>query len=261
MAQPFAPLLLRDTGVGVLTAISFAPGLRHAVLSGRHTAADGKAAATIHETRRARAGWSLPRPVEALGVGLPAGEGAFSPEGRWLYFSSDRPPATPGQPRTFRAPVRGGVIGSPMHIELSLPSGASAYYPRQLASGDLSFTSRGRAGDDDLFIARARGKDRGFTTPAPLGGDFNSAQDDWDLVESRDGRLRIWVSARTGGLGRTDLYFSRRGVVGAWSPATNLTAANSEKLETAPSLSPDGRVLFFLRRIDGKEHLHWLSLE
>ena len=162
------------------------------------------------------------------------------------------------------APVgRGGEVRFERIFGPEIPTGPYKHPAcfDELANGDLSFTSRGGAGDDDLFIARARGKDRGFSTPAPLGGDFNSAQDDWDLVESRDGRLRIWVSARTGGLGCTDLYISRRGGEGAWSPATNLAAANSEKLETAPSLSPDGRVLFFLRRIDGKEHLHWLSLE
>ena len=152
-----------------------------------------------------------------------------------------------------------GTLGAPSPVELAVAPEASTYYPRQFANGDLSFTSRGPVGGDDLFIARAVGKR--FATPEPLAGDFNTAQDDWDLIESRDGRLRIWVSARPGGQGRTDLYYSRRNAAGAWSAASNLVAANSPALETAPALSPDGRVLFFLRRIAGKEHLYWLSLE
>ena len=40
---------------------------------------------------------------------------------------------------------------------------------------------------------------------------------------SADGRLRIWGSARAGGLGRTDLCFSRLDHAGNWTPARNLT--------------------------------------
>jgi hypothetical protein len=122
----------------------------------------------------------------------------------------------------------------------------------------LSFTSRGSNGKDDLFAAPARG--RGYAKPEPLPGDFNSPGDDWDLVESRDGRLRLWVSSREGGLGLTDLFFSRRDSTGTWSPARNLAPVNSPALETAPAISPDDAVLFFLRRVEGKERMFWVRL-
>ena len=70
----------------------------------------------------------------------------------------------------------------------------------------------------------------------------------------------ITVSAREGGLGRTDLWFARRSAAGNWSPARNLAAANTPALETAPSLTPDGRALFFLRRVDGRDRMFWMSL-
>jgi hypothetical protein len=178
-----------------LTSIAFAPGLRLAVLSARDAGIDGKVANVVYEARRSRDEWSSPVRVRAFGE-HPGGEVAFSPDGRWPYFSSDRPPAAPGRPRAFRAPVDRGVIGAPVTIDLVIAAEAGVYYPRPLPNGDLLFTSRGPQGSDDLFIARALGG--GFDTP----------------------RL----------------------------------------LETAPALTPDGRALFFLRRIDGADRLFWVCL-
>lgn len=256
MPQPFEPALLAGSPAKSPTCVAFAPGLRHLAVSAIDVGADGKVAAAIYETRLAGGEWSSPVRVAALGD-HPGGEAAFSADGRWLYFSSDRPPGGPWRPRAFRAPVREGRIGAPELVPLEVAD-AGVYYPRPLANGDLMFTSRGPVGGDDLFIARAH--EDAFTKPEPLGGDFNSAKDDWDLVESPDGNLRVWVSARDGGLGKTDLFYSRRDAASGWSPARNLAAANSTALETAPALTPDGEVLFFLRRQDGKDRLFWVRL-
>lgn len=256
----FAPPILSDQQA-LLTHVAFAPGLRHVVLSAMDVQPSGKVATSLHESRRRGGEWSPVSRVESLdAAGFSSGEAAFSPDGRWLYFSSNRPPS-PGeaQPRVFRSQVRQGRVGPPELVPLSIPHDAGAYYPRILTSGDLSFTSRGANGRDDLFVARRRG--RGFGTVEPMQGDFNSPQDDWDLVETRDGRLRLWVSARAGGRGRTDLYYSRRSASGEWSGARHLAAASTAALETAPALTPDDRMLFFLRRIEGQERMFWVRLD
>jgi hypothetical protein len=244
--------------MGTLTGIAIAPGSRHAVFSSIEADAAGKVALTLHESRLESGEWSIPVPATAVsGAGRPASEAAFSPDGRWLYFSSDRAPGASSRPRAFRSAVSTRGFAAPEYLELEVPADAGVYYPRLARSGDLMFTSRGPLGDDDLYLARARGSS--FGSPQRLGGDFNSPKDDWDLVESPEGNLRLWVSAREGSLGRTDVYYSRR-QRGRWSPARNLAAVNTAALETAPALSPDGEVLFFLRRIDGKERMHWVNL-
>ena len=253
--QPFAPTRWQAEGRR-LTQVAIAPGFRHAAVSVMDDDGTGKVAGAIYESRLEHGEWSLPQ--RAGGPDLSAGEGAFSTDGRWLFFSSDRPPGGPGRPRAFKLPVRGSALGKPEYVALEVADSAGVYYPRLLKSGDLAFTSRGPRGDDDLYIAPAQGS--GFGKPEPLDEGFNSPKDDWDLIESRDGRLRIWVSAREGSLGRTDLYSSRR-VRGTWSPPRNLTAVNTSALETAPALSPDGKVLFFLRRIDGRDLLMWVRAD
>jgi hypothetical protein len=181
---PFVPPWLPGLDLS-LTHVAFAPGFRHAVFSAMDARPSGKVATSIHESRLRRAEWSVMNRVESLHASeSSSGEAAFTRDGRWLYFSSNRPPS-PGaaQPRIFRARVRNGRIGTPELVPLAIPSDAGAYYPRLLASGDLAFTSRGPNGSDDLFVARRRG--RAFGAIEPIGGDFNSPQDDWDLVEER----------------------------------------------------------------------------
>ena len=239
-----------------ITGPAFSPDFRRFVF----TVADA-----VYESRRSgdepSAPWSAPRPVPILAAGHSAGESIFSRDGRWLYFSSSRPPGAPGlKPRIFRASVEANGFGPPEYVAIEPPlhKDGGTFYPRPLADGSMAFTSPGPVGRDDLFVAPGRGS--GFESPRALEGDFNSTQDDWDLIETADGKLRLWVSARAGGAGRTDIYYSRRDTAGRWSNARNLKAANSPALETAPQLTPDDRVLFFLRYTADAHRLYWVEL-
>jgi hypothetical protein len=225
------------------------------------TVADAREAARVsvqaYETTRNGDQWSVAVALAGLTEGgHSAGEGVFDRAGRWFYFTSSRPPGAPGlKPRIFRSELTGG-LGPPEYVPIEPPSGGT-FYPRPLADGSLAFTAPGPVGRDDLFIAPAQGP--GYATPRVLEQGFSTPQDDWDLVESRNGMLRIWASARPGGQGKTDLWSSRR-MAGEWSPPRALEAVNSVELETAPQFSPDDAVLFFLSRRGGAERLYWVDL-
>lgn len=261
----FEPALLEFARQPNLSIASpaFSPDFRRFVFTVEDKSDPARVSVSVYETRRMsddpKGGWSPPAPVAALTEGgYTAGEGAFSADGRWLYYSSSRPPGAPGlMPRIFRAAVTAQGLGTPVYVPIEPTHGGGTFYPRPVTEG-LAFTAPGPVGRDDLFVASPRAD--GYDRAQPLGDDFNSPQDDWDLVETTDGRLRIWVSARPGGAGRTDLWFSRREAGGTWSKSRNLAAVNSAALETAPQLTPDNRVLFFLRRADGVNRLYWVDL-
>jgi hypothetical protein len=70
----------------------------------------GRGSADLYASRRDSAGgWSAPVPLRgAANSAWFDFTPAFSPDGQWLYFASERPPATSGAVRAARAP---GAVG------------------------------------------------------------------------------------------------------------------------------------------------------
>ena len=263
--ERFMPTIFAELGVLFPTNLTYSPDRRRLVFTAVNAEVPRHVVAVLFESRFDGTRWSRPAYVRVLHqVGHNNSEPSFSPDGRWLYFASTRPPGElPWYGKLFRAAVTDSGYGPTEMVTLDVPPAAEIAYPQFTATGDLLFTSTripGR-GEGDLFVA-ARRSDGGLARPALVEGDFNTERHDWDLVESPDGRLRLWASMRPGGAGRVDIYASRRAVDGRWSPARNVTAVNTPAVETAPRFSPDGQVLFFQRqRADGKEEMWWTRVD
>lgn len=205
--------------------------------------------------------WNPPRYIRALHAdGYNSSEAAFSADGHYIYFASNRPPGSPPwDVRMLRARVTADGYEEPQLLDI--PTGSAAtFYPQLIDADTLAFTTDGLDGPGagDLYTAPLRA-DGSFGTPRALEGDFNSPQDDWDLVEDDAGRTRLWASARPGGAGRVDIYMSCRQPDDTWSPARNVSAVNTGSVETAPRLMAAGKVLFFHRVIDGRDRLYWVK--
>src|SRR6266566_8419601 len=87
----------------------------------------------------------------------------------------------------------------------------------------------------------------GWSEPVNLGPLVNSSALDGNAGLSPDGLTLYFVSARPGGLGNTDIWVSHRQcAVCDWEVPVNLGAPiNSDAVEGAPTVSEDGRMLFF----------------
>jgi len=89
-----------------------------------------------------------------------------------------------------------------------------------------------------------------------LGGSMDSGTWDSDPYVSPDGKQLFFSSGRPGGCGGADLYVTTPDGNGGWTTPVNLNAycpgINTGAIEYGPSLSPDGRYLFFVR-LDPKE--------
>jgi outer membrane protein OmpA-like peptidoglycan-associated protein len=125
------------------------------------------------------------------------------------------------------------------------------YLPSLSADGrTLIFTSRSLVGekqDEDFFISRF---ENGSWTPATrLKGYLNTDLNEGAQCITADGtKLYFTACQREDGFGSCDIYESNYKGNGVWGPAKNLGGSiNSGAWESQPSISPDGRDLYFVR--------------
>jgi TolB protein len=185
--QPFAPAVLSGLAPLVATNPAFSPDLRTFAFTAASFEKPGQVALSIHVSTFDGQRWSPPRrAIELGGEGFNNAEPAFSADGKWLYFDSNRPPGSPPwNVKIFRARVGEKAFEAVELVPLEVPAKAGTFYPQPQADHSLWFTSDGLGGKGggDLYEARAK-PGGGFDTPVGLGGDFNSPRNDWDRGES-----------------------------------------------------------------------------
>jgi Tol biopolymer transport system component len=222
-----------------------APGFRHPVIH----------VARLHgDARRGR--WAPPVPVPWADPRWGDTDPTLTPDGRTLYFASDRP--APGRDSTrrdldlwrVRRADRGGRAGSDRWGVLEHLGPAVNTRNQELGptwrDGVLYFASARRAGVGGLDLYAAHEVNGQFGAAALFGGALNTAASEGDPEFSPDGRTLVFWSDRAGGRGSADLWASRRAADGSWSPPVPLRgAANSPWFDFTPSFSPDGRWLYF----------------
>lgn len=114
----------------------------------------------------------------------------------------------------------------------------SLIYTRRLGKGDTS--------DEDLVISTRDSRGR-WSPPVSLSDEINSDFNEGTCSVSADGRLLIFTSCQgRRSYGSCDLFQSRK-VGDRWSEPENLgSSVNTAAWESQPSLSADGRELYFV---------------
>lgn len=119
---------------------------------------------------------------------------AFSADGRFLYFCSDRHGGLGGDD-LYRVSVTASGFGKPEHLSPQVNSAGNEWAPMLSGDGNvLLFSSDGRggAGRFDLFSSRRLAS--GSLAPAsPLAGDINTAADEFDATFLADGTTVVFA--------------------------------------------------------------------
>lgn len=98
--------------------------------------------------------------------------------------------------------------------------------------------------EDFFYSTREPGND---WNPRQMMGDiFNTADDEGAMVISPNGKLIVFASNRPGGYGRFDLYYSVKDGKNWTLPVNMGNHVNTEYWESQPSISSDGRTIFFV---------------
>ncbi|MBN2805825.1 MAG: PD40 domain-containing protein [Prolixibacteraceae bacterium] len=179
-------------------------------------------------------------------------EPAFHPDGR-LFFASNRPlpgETTPGDFNLWYVTPQDEGWGTPIPLDTTINTEGHEFYPSFTNNGNLYFTATlpGGRGGEDLWLSKyAAGA---YGKPVNLGDSINTMHDEYNAFVSPDGSYILFTSHGWGeGFGSGDLYVSFRDAEGHWKKPVNLgPKVNTSNFEFCPSLSPDGKTLFFTRR-------------
>jgi Tol biopolymer transport system component len=173
----------------------------------------------------------------------------MGPDGSRLYFTSLRP-ADGGGPEIENPDIwyvdRTEIgWGDPVRFPAPINTADRELYPSVSNDGYLYFFSSRVGGFGRSDVYRVPVTNGRYGDLENLGPTVNTAASEGDICVSPDGDYIVFASSRDEGFGGSDLYVSFRRD-GGWTEARNLGAVvNTEHREFCPSVSRDGKYLFF----------------
>jgi hypothetical protein len=189
--------------------------------------------------------WTKPR-VPSFS-GRYQGELSLSPDGNSIVFSSNQPfegSLSTEEYWIWKVERGGRNWGNPKPLGSEVNSGRFAGYPSLSGAGNLYFFSEredGR-GEDDIYISEWI--DGQFSKSKNIGESINTNLKEVDPSIAPDESYLIFCR-REEGRG-WDLFISFKKADGTWSMAKNMgDQINSDASEFCPSISADGKYLFF----------------
>ena len=189
-------------------------------------------------------GWGEPRPIGFTDPRYRDTDPWLAPDGRTLYFVSDRPTASRPDKKDldlWRAVRTGDGWGAPEHLG-DVVNGPGPELGPELIGGVLYFNSarKGGMGELDFYAAVQTGD--GFAKPVMLPAPLNSPKSEGDFTLTPDGQTAVFWSSRGG---RGHLYAARR-QAGGWAEPVRLPdLVNGGPFQFTPQLSADGRTLTY----------------
>ncbi|MFH1196332.1 MAG: hypothetical protein V1720_11525 [bacterium] len=185
--------------------------------------------------------WSNPIPVSFSGKGNDS-HPSLSKDGKKLYFVSMR--SCPGAKHSlnlFCSDKKNDSWGTPYSFG-SPVTDQVVHAPSVSASGDIYASGI-------VFLQKT---DKGYKSPQKLKPDIKGSHP----AISPDGSYIVFCALKSGGFGSNDLYVTFRKSDGTWGNPINLgSGVNTKSLESSPTISHDGKFLFFSRNGD----IWWIS--
>jgi outer membrane protein OmpA-like peptidoglycan-associated protein/tetratricopeptide (TPR) repeat protein len=143
--------------------------------------------------------------AENYSVGHPT----ISPDGKYMYFSSDMPGGHGATDIYFCKLRADGTWGEPVNAGSDINTAGRESFPVMRNDGVLFFSSDGHIGMGGLDLFSAKGSANNWNGIANLRAPFNSPKDDLGIVFTKNDTIGYFASDREGGKGLDDIYSFR----------------------------------------------------
>ena len=184
----------------------FSPDRREMYLTQCATSPSFPRYAQIVKSDRSDAAWGKATPITLTGDTLSSfAHPAISPDGQWLYFTSDMPGGKGGLD-IWRVRITPAGFGGVENLGEPVNTAGDEEFPTFRTNGDLYFSSNGHPGIGglDIFIAKV-GKDRRYHLSHP-GFPLNSQGDDFGMTFEGPYNRGFFSSNRGDGRGWDHIY-------------------------------------------------------
>ncbi|MGZ4088004.1 MAG: hypothetical protein ACXVPD_11100, partial [Bacteroidia bacterium] len=185
---------------------------------------NGRGFSAIMHSQKLNGTWTKPE-VAVFSGRFSDIEPAFSPDGKTLYFSSNRPlhdsSSLAKDYDIWRVEKQNGQWTAPKNMGAPVNSAADEYYPSLAKSGTIYFTRNMGETDEDIVACTIRNNtyDSARSLPPVInskGGEFNAFVDP-------DEQFVIFTGyKRKNNLGAGDLFISFKNERGEWTEAKHL---------------------------------------
>jgi len=239
-------------------SITFEPGMRTSYFVRRTPATISAAVSVVLETHLRNGTWSSPEVAKFSGRYFDA-DPFVSPDGKTMFFISTRPTSNSGKDKThiWMMHKTADRWSEPENLTILNSPGNDAF-PTAAANGNLYFWSdRSESGPARLALYRSEFREDGYQPPEKLPPPLNSekwpalqpyvAPDEGYIIFVSAGRSDEQIAVGSPAYVRGDLYVSFRSKEGLWTTPLHLPEPiNSSFAELTPTVSPDGKWLFFM---------------
>lgn len=160
----------------------------------------------LYYSRIMRGNWIEPVALPFNGGQYSVAHPALSPDGKYLFFSSDMPGGYGGMD-LYKIERIQNRWGEPINLGRQVNSEGYEVFPTCDRSGRLYFASDGGIGLGGLDIYFTEQiQDKSWSTPENMGFPINTVADDFSIIFNNEGTCGYFSSNRAGGTGGDDIY-------------------------------------------------------
>lgn len=150
--------------------------------------------------------WSEEKGIHFNSDQYSAGHPSLSPDGTFMYFTSDMPGGKGGTDIYKVARNEDGSWGKPENLGATINTEGNEMFPFYHPEGILVFASNGHPGLGGLDNFLVQVKENGFGKVINMGAPLNTNADDFSVSIDKDMKFGYVASNRIGGQGSDDIY-------------------------------------------------------